>query len=259
MRTIFIGDVHGCARELHDLLYELSPQASDKFIFLGDLLDRGPAPGQVVKTVRDLCHEANVECVLGNHEEKALRWLRHEARREANPKYVNPMQRIPDIRQEEWRGLTPEDVAFLQKCPVYVRAPHPSGDFVAIHGGIQPKVDISQQKTGELIRCRWVDDKGEYVGHEEKSIEMPKGAMPWMTQFDGDYHVVCGHAVHSLDKPRLDRSASKFEVWSIDTGCCFGGHLSALVLDSSYPEQRAVVQIKAYREYVALPTGSLIE
>jgi len=73
-----------------------------------------------------------------------------------------------------------------------------------------------------------------------------------MAAFDGAFNVVCGHAVHDLNRPRFDRSASDHEIWSIDTGCAFGGHLTALVLDSERPDERAIVQVRALRAYARL-------
>lgn len=74
---------------------------------------------------------------------------------------------------------------------------------------------------------------------------MPTGARLWMEAFDGGVNVVCGHAVHDLEHPRFDQTASGHEVWSIDTGCAFGGRLTALGLDSENTDGRAVVQVQA--------------
>jgi hypothetical protein len=70
-----------------------------------------------------------------------------------------------------------------------------------------------------------------------------------MKVYDGKHNVVYGHAVHSLDQPRMDLSAAGFECWGIDTGCPFGGHLTALILDSSDPLRRPISQVKASKAY----------
>ncbi len=62
-----------------------------------------------------------------------------------------------------------------------------------------------------------------------------------------------GHAVHSLKRPRLDRPFPNVEVWGIDTGCCFGGRLTALCL-----ETREVFQVDARATYADL-RSELIE
>ena len=80
-----IGDVHGCHQELLDLLAKLG-YATDqqtpthpegrRAIFLGDLVDRGPASDRVLQTVQDMTQAGQALCVSGNHEDKLLRHLR---------------------------------------------------------------------------------------------------------------------------------------------------------------------------------------
>lgn len=241
-RKIFIGDVHGCRDELVELLDRLSPTSDDGVILLGDLIDRGPDPKGVVRLVRDLGYW----CILGNHEEKALRFLRHEARREREPGYKNPMKAVPEPRRSEWLSLDGEERAYLAHCPPFLDV---LTDWYAVHGGFVPGLHPYDQRVPEMIRCRWVDDAGKHVGMVGMDPSMPAGARPWMEAFDGPFNVVCGHAVHSLTDPRVDRTASGFEAWSIDTGCCFGGRLTALVLDEANPEYRGIVQVQARRQY----------
>ncbi|MCA9656860.1 MAG: metallophosphoesterase [Myxococcales bacterium] len=54
-RTLIVGDVHGCLAELDALLVELEPRAGDRFVFVGDIVDRGPDSVGVVRRVRELC------------------------------------------------------------------------------------------------------------------------------------------------------------------------------------------------------------
>src|SRR4051812_12415265 len=69
-RTVVIGDLHGCYDEAVELLRALSVTPTDRVIFAGDLVDRGPKPRECVELAMQ--HE----CILGNHEEKHLsqRW-----------------------------------------------------------------------------------------------------------------------------------------------------------------------------------------
>ena len=73
-RSIWIGDVHGCALELADLLDAISPTAEDRVIFVGDLVARGPDTPGVLRMVR----ETSALCVRGNHEHRLI--LAHQAR-----------------------------------------------------------------------------------------------------------------------------------------------------------------------------------
>src|SRR4051812_12048852 len=67
-RSIFIGDVHGCARELGELLALLGPSADDALYFVGDLVARGPDSLAVLRLFR----EVRGKGVLGNHEARLL-------------------------------------------------------------------------------------------------------------------------------------------------------------------------------------------
>ena len=74
MRTIVIGDVHGCADALRTVLEKTAPAPEDTLVFLGDLFDRGPDSWEVFRTVRRLAEERGDRFVLlrGNHEDYLL-------------------------------------------------------------------------------------------------------------------------------------------------------------------------------------------
>src|SRR4029453_7092005 len=80
-----IGDVHGCHTELVELLTRLGYTVRDDgaehpagrtAVFVGDLVDRGPASRAVLRVVRGMGAAGTALCVAGNHEEKLLRKLR---------------------------------------------------------------------------------------------------------------------------------------------------------------------------------------
>src|SRR5262245_58888607 len=83
-RTYAIGDVHGCADLallLLDRICRSHPEGSSaKLIFLGDLIHRGPNSAEVVAIVRafqDLALAGAVECLMGNHEQMMIDWLKN--------------------------------------------------------------------------------------------------------------------------------------------------------------------------------------
>ena len=82
MRTIVIGDVHGCYRELEELVSKLIEEKKytpdqDRLIFIGDYIDRGDNPRLAVKYVRQLQEKygENVITLMGNHEDMLLAYL----------------------------------------------------------------------------------------------------------------------------------------------------------------------------------------
>src|SRR2546423_870638 len=68
MRTLAIGDIHGCHEALICLLRHVEPHAEDRIVFLGDYIDRGPASREVVETLLQLGGECAPVFLRGNHE-----------------------------------------------------------------------------------------------------------------------------------------------------------------------------------------------
>jgi bis(5'-nucleosyl)-tetraphosphatase (symmetrical) len=250
MRTIVIGDVHGCLDECRELIAKVDYHpGEDELVFLGDLIDKGPDPVGVVRYVREL----KAACIGGNHEEKMLRWRRHEDRRLRQPSYRNPMREIPDELRTQWEALSPEDVSWIRNLPLILQLPN---NFVAVHGGFLPGLSLDKQPSDKIIRVRWVDAAGEFVPLQNGTLDMPDFACPWMDVWDGEHHVVYGHAVHGLREPRIDITEKNYVCVGLDTGCVHGGRLSAMVLvdgQTSYLEPK-IVQVAAKRVYKARPT-----
>ena len=117
MRHIVIGDVHGCLVEMVELLARLIPGSSDNVYFLGDLVDRGPHSAECIKLIIELqkSSQAGYHCVLGNHDEKYIRWFKHELNRELTGK-ANPME-FGEDKLATVEMLTSEDIAWLSKLP----------------------------------------------------------------------------------------------------------------------------------------------
>ena len=70
MRTLLVGDIHGCYEELQELLVAARIQASDRIISVGDLADRGPESPQVLEFFLE---RPNSQVIMGNHEWKHVR------------------------------------------------------------------------------------------------------------------------------------------------------------------------------------------
>jgi len=68
MRTIAIGDIHGCALALESVLNAIQPGGEDRLIFLGDYVDRGPDSRAVLELIMDTAYRCRVVPLLGNHE-----------------------------------------------------------------------------------------------------------------------------------------------------------------------------------------------
>ncbi len=222
VRTIVVGDVHGCLDELDELLRTVSLRPGfDRLVFVGDLLDRGPDSIGVLR--RDL--ELGALSVLGNHEATHLRWARHEAWHRRDPSHQNPVRPLPPDRMAEHRRLTPPDMAWLSSLPTVLRLDR---RWAVIHGGLSPRRRLDAQVPDEVIRMRLVDPEGQMVARRRGAI--PPHLAPWATRWRGPESIIYGHHVHGLEEPRLDQPAPDVRCVGLDTGCCYGGRLSALLL-----------------------------
>ncbi len=217
-----VGDVHGCVEELDELLRltELRP-GFDRLVFVGDLLDRGPDGPGVVRRAREL----GASSVMGNHEDKHVRWARHEAWRKRDPSHRNPVRPFSPQRLAEHERLTEEDLAWLSTLPTVLRL---DGGWAVVHGGLSPRRRLEAQLRDEVIRLRLVDEAGHMT--TQPRGEVPPGIAPWATRWPGPDSIIYGHQVHGFDHPRVDEPAPGVRCVGLDTGCCYGGRLSALIL-----------------------------
>jgi len=231
-----IGDVHGCADELVELLGLLGYRVrfagrSDVrhavvqaphgrlAIFVGDLVDRGPNSPDVLRIVMAMVHAGQALAVEGNHDVKFLRWL---SGRQST--LTHGLDRTVAQFQTEAAPFHGEVKNFLSHLPHHLWLAN--GKLAIAHAGVRE--DMLGRESGEVRHfCVYGDTSG----------KSGKDGLPvryhWAAHYRGETSVIYGHT------PVLD------SVWvnntlCIDTGCCFGGHLTAL----RWPEC-TLVQVKA--------------
>lgn len=245
--TVVIGDVHGCIEELNELLKLIQYNSNQmRLVFLGDLLDRGPSPIECVRRVKEL----GAECIMGNHEEKHLRWHKHEKNKERTGK-ANPMKPMSLADATANAGLSNSDWTWLKSLPVKLDLGY---NWWAVHAGCEPRFTLAKQPTAQIMRVRYVDANG-IARALNPDMSQPEGTVYWTEQWRGPENIIYGHCVHDLKNPRHDYSPYRSHCLGIDTGCCFGGHLTAALFKE--PEGLHVIgdkniefaQIKAKRKY----------
>lgn len=200
MKTIIIGDIHGCFDELLELLATIGAAEEDRVVSVGDLIDRGPKPVEVVRFFRD---RPGALALRGNHEDKHLRI----ATGELTPA---PSQALCKVQCGE---AYDEILAYIATLPMYLDLP----EAIVVHAGFDPNREPDQQLPNVLMRARWPGMKfgGDPVG--------------WTARYQGEKPLVYGHTV--FETPRVVG-----RTFGIDTGACHGQHLTAFVL----PEGRLV-------------------
>lgn len=249
-RIIVCGDIHGCLEEFDELLKVLEYAPKDRLVLAGDLVDRGPDSVGVVRRAREL----QAECVLGNHEHKHLRWNTWETKVANGEAKKNPMRQFDELKMTIQAGLNADDFAYLHALPRIINL---DGARAVVHGGCVPHRTLDNQPK-EVTMVRHVHEtKGHFVGIRTMG-DIPANTVYWSEVWTGPETLFYGHAVHDLENPRVDEHDG-YECWGLDTGCVFGGRLTAAVLNEQDFEVE-VVQVQAKEVYsVTKPVGYVFE
>jgi hypothetical protein len=228
-RTVIVGDVHGCADELSGLFDRVALSSSDQVFLVGDLVSRGPEPRRVLSIVRDVGGRS----VVGNHELKLLSVRKKRAAGES----------VPTPRQLAglFETLDGADWSLLESLPLHLDVPE--HDVRVVHAGVLPGLPFEKQDPWVLTHIRSVRGDGTPSNDFD--------GRPWASLYTGSPHLVFGHDARS-----------KLQLWpaatGLDTGCVYGGALSAMVLPTgSRPpaeadRRDAIVSLPARRAYCDL-------
>jgi len=241
MRTCIIGDVHGCVDEFRQLYELFDPKPGDRVIQVGDLMDRGPDPVGCVRFAISM----GIEVTASNHDDKHARWRKHRAN---NPGKKNPVN-LKEKDIEDNLQLSDQEIQWMASAPLMIRA---LSNVVVVHAGLEPAYSLSQQGTHVKI-VRYVDSKGKFVGYRGGNIfEQPEGTRAWSEVWNGPESVVYGHHIHSFETPRMDRFDGGFCL-GIDTGCVYGGRLTAAVFEDGCQEPEFLQVSPSKVHYEAFP------
>jgi protein phosphatase len=232
-----IGDVHGCRAELEQLLTELgydlerddagrpagARHPDRRAIFVGDLVDRGPDTPGVLRLVMGMVAAGTALCVSGNHEAKLLKALRGRNVR-LNHGLPETMEQLAG-EPEEFRAEVERFVDGLLSHYVL-----DGGRLVVAHAGL---LERYQGRASGRVRefCLYGDTTGET---DEYGLPV---RYPWAQEYRGRAMVLYGHT--PVPRPEWLNNTL-----CLDTGCVFGGRLTAL----NYPE-RSVVSVPAAHLY----------
>jgi bis(5'-nucleosyl)-tetraphosphatase (symmetrical) len=257
MSTIAIGDLQGCLASFETLRAQL-PDAC-RLIFVGDLVNRGPQSLATLRAVRELVQSGRAVALLGNHD---LHLLAVEAG--IRPQHdSDTLQEVLDAPDR--RAL----IDWLRSLPLA----HDEGGHLLVHAGVPPQWTLAQTlECGEEVRQRLLrDDYRDFLrrmyGNEpdlwddrlsgddrlrfivnaltrlrivdlagrmqlkfkDGAAAAPAGTMPWFDHPERatrDTPIVFGHW-------STEGLVQRSNVTGIDTGCVWGGRLTALRLNDS--------------------------
>ncbi|MBI4493219.1 MAG: polynucleotide kinase-phosphatase [Chloroflexi bacterium] len=239
-----VGDVHGCFDELVALLerlgyemrwepegdgvpaggrYQVLPPEGRKAVFLGDLVDRGPNTPGVLRLAMDMVAAGVGLCVPGNHERKLLRKLKGR-----NVQVTHGLAETLAQLEQEPTEFQARVAKFLDGLVSHYVLD--DGKLVVAHAGLKEGL---QGRASRAVR--------EFALYGETTGETDEFGLPvrypWARDYRGQAMVVYGHT--PVPEPAwLNRTTN------LDTGCVFGGKLSAL----RYPELE-LVSVPAARTY----------
>ena len=230
-RVYAVGDVHGCAERLAALHRAIAEDAAAAeagrkvVVYLGDYVDRGPDSKAVIELLLgDPLPGFHAEHLLGNHEDflrrfledgsVALNWFMNGGDATLRSYGVDPYQDanslhwLRDLSAAFHGRLPPDHAAFFEGLAMS----HVEGDYLFVHAGVRPGLALDRQDPEDLI---WIRE-------------------PFLSSKDDHGKIVVhGHTPAKAPELRANRI-------NVDTGACYGGPLTALVL---HDDQQAFLQV----------------
>ena len=267
-----VGDVQGCAPSLKALLKKI-PKKS-KMIFLGDLVNRGPDSLGALRQLKSLQEEGRAECILGNHD---LHLLAIDAglRKPKGLDTIGPILNAPDRK---------ELIQWVRNRPLALS----NGNVLAVHAGVLPQWDLQQtiecaqevEKTlrgksykeflanmygntpnhwknslkgnerlrvitNALTRMRFCTPTGHMEFDSKEGLEQgPKGYIPWFKVPSRKTQGTLTYFGHWSTLGLL----RQHNVVGLDTGCVWGGKLSALEISGTNKDSKRLelIQVSGY-------------
>ena len=224
--TWIVGDIHGCSEELAELAEKIDFAGGDRLLSVGDLWHRGPDPAGVM----DVMRERGIRFILGNHERRLLQRFRLAPERAdgsdrppvedtfgtLEPEDMvgdggRPLNAPPERFGEMLTFLQGHDGYFLEHAMLEGAGPTRDGrPWCMVHAGIWPGQPPALSQPEQLCALRRLPMRGQPY---------------WYEVYTGPNMILFGHTPSRM--ARLRRVQGQLVAVGLDTGCAYGGELTA--------------------------------
>ena len=260
-RLVFVGDIHGCRRELDALLKKVRFHVStDHLVAVGDVVSKGRDSLGVV----DLLRRYGASCVRGKHDDRlllvaqSLRSGNFKASERAKSKNDSNSNAGVDPVQHMAMSPSNDQFEYIQSCPVILRLGELkafNGEAVVVHAGLVPGVALESQDPVAAMNMRIIDLPTHFPSKRHES----NGSIAWYKLWNRYQQLLSLH--ERLGKPNKEQRVTEKHTTVIyghnakdglqihkytkglDTSCVIGGKLTALVVDGNGKQE--IVQVKA--------------
>ncbi|KAL5017436.1 hypothetical protein ScPMuIL_007025 [Solemya velum] len=215
-----IGDIHGCLDELLELVEKARRTEQGReilFLFVGDLINKGPKNAEVVKYIRELKGLS----VRGNNDESLIDELRGD-RSNLSSKYG-------------WVAeMADEDIDYLLKMPYTISIP--SINSMIVHAGIIPGRPLHAQSITDMVHMRNIIEEDYFHGSGLRGDRHVTEGVAWASLWPGPEHIYFGHDA---------RRGLQFhpKATGLDTGCVYGKELTGVFINYS----KKLISLKAHK------------
>lgn len=207
-RLIIYGDIHGCYDEFVLLRKKVNLKNDDIEVCVGDIITKGKKSIETLRYIR----KNNIKSVLGNHEDKIIRYLKHQKSLKKNPIVLDSEQ------QTIINNLNLADIDYLNNMPLFIKF----NNITIIHGGLSNKNNLeklSKSEKSRILRTRYLDKDNNFIFYGKEDSQ----SVFWADIYNGNQgFVVYGH--QKFNKVKVNKYAL-----GIDTGCVYGGQLTATI------------------------------
>lgn len=246
-RCDIVGDVHGCYDELMALLDKLGWQPDGKLhvhpedrllLFVGDLVDRGPASVPVLAYVDAMIEAKRAFLVRGNHDDKLRRYLLGN-KVKVDAHLQTTVDELEALAQDERQRITERAIAMIEASPYWAlvgsteeHRADTEATLVIAHAAFKPSLMQSKED-----KVRWFCMYGPTTG--KKDARGYPERVDWTLRYPTSGALcVTGHT------PFSGAVEERNNTMCLDTACVFGHRLTAL----RWPEME-IVEIEAARDY----------